>query len=259
MVKKNPLYKGYSPDIIGRNIAEALKKGVPHAQAIGIALTTARREYRKRYPTGPFPQQLKFIGKVRGKNPAHRKKGTAMSRVGKKKAKKIDRDFEIAVMGEEFVRENEKYRRSRLGKVRGKNPVDLFNSPPVPPGMYGDDSPERYAVWEIGKKYGLIAFVPTIKMAQRLAKKMSKATGARYRIIDNLSRMKKRGKNPVSTLIKVFKHGPGEKKFQKIGYFTGTGWDTSVTKAEKYSAGKARELASQLKIPVGWGLALVTG
>ena len=70
---------------------------------------------------------------------------------------------------------------------------------------------------------------------------------------------KKRRKNPVSTLIKVFQHGAREKKFQKVGYFTGTQWDTDIKKAEKYSAGAARKLATQLKVPTGWGLALVTG
>lgn len=178
--KKNPLYKGYSPDIIGRNIAEALKKGVPHNVAIAIALKTARQEYRAKHPTGPFPRHLKMVGKVRGKNP-----------ISEKTAHKLRK---------------------------------------AAPGTFQHMTDEEI-------KRG----VEVKRKKKRTVKKKAKR------------------KNPVSTLIKVFKHGPGEKKFQKVGYFTGTGWDTSAAKAEKYSAGKARELAAQLKIPPGWGLALVTG
>lgn len=66
-------------------------------------------------------------------------------------------------------------------------------------------------------------------------------------------------KNPVSTYIKVFRHGQGDKQFSQKGYFTGTGWNTEMAKAKKYSAGEAKKLAMQLKIPDGWGLAIVSG
>lgn len=66
-------------------------------------------------------------------------------------------------------------------------------------------------------------------------------------------------KNPVSTYIKVFRHGHGDKKFSQKGYFTGAGWNTEISKAKKYSAGEAKKLAMQLKIPDGWGLAIVSG
>ena len=115
-----------------------MRRRLPHAEAIAIAMETARREYRKRHPTGSFPRHLKVKGKLRRKNPKARK-------------------------------------------------------------------------------------------------------------------------NPVFSHIKVFKHGHGEKKFLKVGYFTGTGWDTDVKKAGQYSAGAARKLAEQLKIPAGWGLAIVSG
>jgi hypothetical protein len=70
-------------------------------------------------------------------------------------------------------------------------------------------------------------------------------------------------KNPVSSLIKVFRHGQGGKSFTQKGYFTGTGWDTSVSKAAKFSAGEAKRTAQILidskKIPDGWGVAIVSG
>ena len=170
---KNPLVSGWSSDAIGKNIADAMRRGLPHAEAIAIALETARREYRKRHPTGPFPRQLKFIGKMRSarKNPAF-----------------------------------------RAYRYRGK------------------------------------------KMAPKAADRAGDKNTQKRKI-----KAKKRGKNPVYSHIKVFKHGHGEKKFLKVGYFTGTGWDTDVKKAGQYSAGAARKLAEQLKIPAGWGLAIVSG
>lgn len=66
-------------------------------------------------------------------------------------------------------------------------------------------------------------------------------------------------RNPVTTYIKVFQHGGGKRSFAKKGYFTGSGWDTDIRKAKKYSAGEAKRLGNLLKIPPGWGIAIVSG
>lgn len=86
---------------------------------------------------------------------------------------------------------------------------------------------------------------------------MKKKTKKRKRIIKRA--VKRARKNPVSTYIKVFRHGQGDKQFSQKGYFTGTGWNTEMSKAKKYSAGEAKKLAMQLKIPEGWGVAIVSG
>ena len=227
--KKNPLYKGYSPDIVGRNIAEAVKKGVPHAQAIFIPLNWARREYRAKHPTGPFPRHLKMVGKVRGKNPV---KMNSFLKI-KKYAKEVLADTNARSIPE--------HRKPLKRVMNAITRYELFD-----PHMY--DNKTDYQLQSIAR-----AFV------HDLASMEAETFSRRKNPVKRKTKKKRMRKNPVSTLIKVFKHGPGEKKFQKVGYFTGTGWDTSAAKAEKYSAGKARQLAAQLKIPQGWGLALVTG
>jgi hypothetical protein len=42
-----PLIKGYSQKSIGKNIAEEIKKGHPHKQAIAIALSVAKEAKKK--------------------------------------------------------------------------------------------------------------------------------------------------------------------------------------------------------------------
>lgn len=56
--KPNPIKKGYGRATVKANIAIMEKEGRPHAQAVAIALDTARRSYLKRYPQGILPPWL---------------------------------------------------------------------------------------------------------------------------------------------------------------------------------------------------------
>lgn len=69
--KKNPLSKnaGYSAKHIGDIISQEVTAGIPHAQAVAIAYRQARKNYRKKHPTGPFPKHLQGVGKFYKKNP----------------------------------------------------------------------------------------------------------------------------------------------------------------------------------------------
>jgi hypothetical protein len=55
-----PLLKGYSRETVSENIRREMRKGVPQAQAVAIALESARRYFRKRFPKKPFPAHLRL-------------------------------------------------------------------------------------------------------------------------------------------------------------------------------------------------------
>lgn len=65
----NPIKQGYSRATISFNVGEMVKAGYPQAQAVKIALNYARVAYRKKYPAGPYPPELREPETVR-KNPA---------------------------------------------------------------------------------------------------------------------------------------------------------------------------------------------
>lgn len=135
-----------------------------------------------------------------------------------------------------------------LDKLYGKNPISV-------PGR------DRK-----GRKTNIISEKTAHKLRKASPRTFMKMTDEEIKraVKVKKSRKKKRArKNPVSSLIKVFRHGHGEKRFTQKGYFTGTGWDTDIKKAAKLSAGEAKRIAQQLinnkKIPTGWGLAIVSG
>ena len=89
--KTNPLKRGYSEKVVSDNIATEVKNGKSQKQAAAIALTTARKEYRKRHPSGPFPVHLKpakVAKKKKKRSPAQRANDKRLGQMAKKRAKK---------------------------------------------------------------------------------------------------------------------------------------------------------------------------
>ena len=72
-----PLHRGYSKAVVSKNISTEMRSK-PHmsqAQAVAIALNSARRSYRSRHPVGPFPKHLQTSAAYRAqrssRNHAH--------------------------------------------------------------------------------------------------------------------------------------------------------------------------------------------
>lgn len=57
-VPENPVSAGYSRETISENIGELVRAGRPQAQAVAIALRSARESYRREHPHGGFPRHL---------------------------------------------------------------------------------------------------------------------------------------------------------------------------------------------------------
>lgn len=85
--KRNPLKDGYSPEVIGENIAHELKVGKSHAQAIATALDIARRTFKKANPGKALPKHLEELPITRAgfmfakKNPVKKRKKRKYSRL----------------------------------------------------------------------------------------------------------------------------------------------------------------------------------
>lgn len=58
-MQTNPLKQGYSRSTISANIKKMMDEGRPQDQAVAASLSTARKAYRKRHPTGRLPEHLR--------------------------------------------------------------------------------------------------------------------------------------------------------------------------------------------------------
>jgi hypothetical protein len=58
----NPLefHRGWSKEIIGKNIAEMIRSGYSKAHAVRDSYSLARESWRKRYPKRPFPKHIQY-------------------------------------------------------------------------------------------------------------------------------------------------------------------------------------------------------
>ena len=68
-----PLVKGYSRASISKNIAAMMHEGRVQAQAIAIALDTARRTFEKRHPGKRLPKHIKAANPPPGRAPRAQK------------------------------------------------------------------------------------------------------------------------------------------------------------------------------------------
>lgn len=55
----NPLRDGYTTTVVSDNIRRLIREGRRQDQAVAIALSTARRHYRRRHPRGAYPHHLR--------------------------------------------------------------------------------------------------------------------------------------------------------------------------------------------------------
>lgn len=60
-----PLIHSSSESALRSNIATEIRAGRPQAQAVAIGLSTGRKAWRKKHPTGPFPHHLRRTGAYR--------------------------------------------------------------------------------------------------------------------------------------------------------------------------------------------------
>lgn len=54
-----PLRRGWSREVIGGNISEMVDEGYSREQAIAASLDSARKSYRSRHPSGPYPRHIR--------------------------------------------------------------------------------------------------------------------------------------------------------------------------------------------------------
>lgn len=54
-----PLSRGYSDEVIRKNIREMVDSGYDHKQAVAAALDTARKAFKKRNPGKRLPERLR--------------------------------------------------------------------------------------------------------------------------------------------------------------------------------------------------------
>lgn len=83
--KSNPIKSGYSKQTIQENIISLMREGREHAQAVAIALDSARKSYFKRYPDGFLPSYLRPQS-GEGRNPKKYKSNPSKSVDGQIKA-----------------------------------------------------------------------------------------------------------------------------------------------------------------------------
>lgn len=55
-----PLHQGYSKSVVGENVSTEVRSGRSLAQAVAMALRSARAAYRARHPKGAFPKHLRM-------------------------------------------------------------------------------------------------------------------------------------------------------------------------------------------------------
>jgi len=53
-----PLRRGFSRDIVSRNISEMVNAGHPRKKAVASTLKNARKSFRERNPGKPLPKHL---------------------------------------------------------------------------------------------------------------------------------------------------------------------------------------------------------
>jgi hypothetical protein len=74
--RSNPLVRGYSREAISANVSREMHRGRPQDQALAIALATARRAFRERFPGRRLPAYLRRNPSMphrgrRHRNPTH--------------------------------------------------------------------------------------------------------------------------------------------------------------------------------------------
>jgi hypothetical protein len=77
-----PLIHGWSRAVVSSNVSREMEAGRPQSQAVAIALSNARRDYRRRHPVGPFPKHLRMTSAYRTQ------RSNRAGHIGGKKSKK---------------------------------------------------------------------------------------------------------------------------------------------------------------------------